>query len=274
MIIDGKKIAQEIIEELKKKPLPKKFLAAFLVGEEPSSLNFLKQKEKVAKKLKVDFRFYQFPAEIKNDTLRKEVLKISQHKTCGGVIVQLPLPKHISKHYVCNVIPREKDVDVLGERALGAFYTDRNPVLPPTVGVVEEIIRNLKLEIRNFHVVVIGRGFLVGRPVALWLMNKVAKLQVLTSATSNLKSKLSDADLVISGVGKAGLIKPDMIKNNAVIIDFGYAVDKNGKIFGDFDASSLESRNSELEISYTPTPGGTGPILVAKLFENFYHLNR
>ncbi|MBI2033624.1 MAG: hypothetical protein HYT13_00815 [Candidatus Liptonbacteria bacterium] len=122
-VIDGKKIAESILAKLRSKPKPEKFLATVLVGEDPASISFLKQKEKAAKELGVDFRLYKFPKEIKNDSLREEVLKISKHKTCGGVIVQLPLPEHLNKHYILNVIPREKDVDVLGERALGAFYT-------------------------------------------------------------------------------------------------------------------------------------------------------
>src|SRR5437867_4183610 len=104
MIIDGKKIAEGILSELKKQPKPTKYLAAFLVGENPASVSFLKQKEKVAKELGVDFRLYKLPETISQDDLRKEVLKMANHKTCGGIIVQMPLPEHINKHYVCNVI--------------------------------------------------------------------------------------------------------------------------------------------------------------------------
>jgi len=272
MIIDGRKIASEIIEELKKRPKPKKFLGVFLIGEDSASVSFIKQKEKTANELGIDFRIYKFPTNLKQDALRKEVLKISQHKTCGGVIIQLPLPEHINKHYILNVIPREKDIDVLGERALGAFYTGRNPILPPVVGVVETIIHNSKFEIQNSKAVVIGRGLLVGKPIALWLMDKVAELSIFTSQTENLKEKLKNFDIIISGVGKANLFSSNNVKNGALVIDFGYEF-KDEKIFGDFNPPPLEIRNSKLEISYTPTPGGTGPILVAKLFENFYKLN-
>jgi len=142
MIIDGKKITEELLAELKKLPKPEKFLAAVLVGNDLASVSFLKQKEKVAHELGVDFRTYRRPTSIHQDELRKEVLAIANHKTCGGVLVQLPLPAHIDRQYVLNAIPREKDVDVLGERALGAFYAGRNPVLPPAVGVVQRIIAN------------------------------------------------------------------------------------------------------------------------------------
>jgi len=289
LLVRGKQIAQEIIEELKRKPKLNKFLAAVLVGNNPASVSFLKQKEKVAKELGVDFRLYKFPADIKQDPLRKEVLKIAQHRTCGGIIVQLPLPEHLNKHYVLNVIPREKDVDVLSERALGAFYTGRNPVLPPAVSTVQTVLQNSKfsrhLSIKSSEggippkagqfsiskAVVVGRGFLVGKPIATWLTDKVSELYVLGSKSD--LGVLKQADLVISGVGKAGLIKPEMLKQGAGVIDFGYDT-VNGKISGDFDVSQLANQPTSKLSFYTPTPGGTGPILVAELFSNFFILNQ
>ena len=268
--IDGRKIADGIIERLKADSVPDKIFAAVLVGENPVLTSFLKQKEKVAKELGVDFRIYRFPAEIKNDDLRKEVGKIALLKKVGGVIVQLPLPEHLNKHYILNVIPREKDVDVLGERALGAFYAGRNPVLPPSVGVVEEILKSYDLNLKSLKVAVVGAGFLIGKPIAIWLMDKVKELSVFKKGSD--LSGLKNYDLVISGVGQAGLIKPEMIKQDAGVIDFGYSVDGEGKIRGDFD-TQLPITNYQLLRFYTPTPNGTGPILISKLFENFYKLN-
>ena len=265
MVIEGKKISQEIINELKKLPKPKKFFGAVLVGNDASSISFLKQKEKVAQELGIDFRLYKFPTEIKQDELRKEVLKIALHRTCGGAVVQLPLPEHINRQYVLNVIPREKDIDVLGERALGAFYAGRNMVLPPAVGVVDAILTTYNLQLTTLKVAIVGLGFLVGKPISHWLMGKCPEIYLLDQG-SDLKI-LKQADLVITGVGKPGLIKPKMLKNNALVIDFGYGLE-NGKIKGDFDATQLTT------FSYTLTPGGTGPILVAKIFENFYKLNK
>lgn len=270
MIIDGEMIAGGILNELKIKPKPQKFLAVILVGQDTSSLSFLKQKEKIAESLGVDFRIYKFPNEIKQDPLRKEVLKIANHKTCGGVIVQLPLPEHINRHYILNVIPREKDVDVLSERALGAFYTGRNPVLPPAVGVVETILKTYNLQLTTLKTAVVGLGFLIGKPIATWLIGRCSEIYLLDIG-SNLEI-LKQADLVITGVGKASLIKGVMLKHNTLVIDFGYS-QKDGGISGDFDVESLViSRQSS--VIYTPTPHGTGPILVAKLFENFFSLNK
>mgnify|MGYP001588164359 FL=1 len=271
-IIDGKKIAQEIIDKLKSLPIPQKIFAAILVGDNPQSESFLKQKEKVAKELGIDFRLYNFPENSTNDFLRKEVGKIALLKRVGGVIVQLPLPEQINKHYVLNVIPREKDVDVLGERALGAFYTGRNLILPPAVGVVEEILKFKNLKILDLKVAVVGAGFLVGKPIAIWLIDKVKELTIFEKGSD--LSKLKNYDLIISGVGQADLIKLEMLKDGVGIIDFGYSMNENGKLGGDFDISEIENCKLKIEnFWYTPTPGGTGPVLVAKVFENFYKLN-
>ncbi len=265
MIIDGKQIAAGIIAELKKQPKPQRFFAAFLVGENPASVSFLKRKEETAKELGVDFRLYKLPETFSQDELRKEVLKIAEHKNCGGVIVQLPLPASINPQYVLNAIPREKDVDVLGERALGAFYAGRNPVLPPAVGVVEAVMQNTKHQIQNAVCAVIGLGALVGQPVSTWLKGKCREIYLLDKGSDF--SVLKNADVVVCGAGVPGLVNPKMLQENALVIDFGYGL-KDGKPSGDFDA--VEAK----EISYTPTPGGTGPILVAKLFENFSTLLR
>jgi len=282
MIIDGKKIANGILERLRGSAgggasnvvatdfdavRTKKFLAAVLVGDDKSSASFLKQKEKVARDLGIDFRLYEFPATVKNDELRAEVGAIAKHKTCGGVIVQLPLPEHLNWYYILNAIPPEKDVDVLSERTLGAFYVGRSKVVPPAVGVVEEILKSLgdgAAPLEDCTVAVVGLGLLVGRPVASWIMRR-AKETFLLRSTSDLAASLKRADLVITGVGRAGLITPDMLRAGAGVIDFGYGGGKGDFDFGEADATALSF--------YTPTPGGTGPILVAKLYENFYTLN-
>jgi len=180
---------------------------------------------------------------------------------------------------VLNAVPREKDVDVLGERALGAFYAGRNPVLPPAVGVLGEILRATNFDLQKSIVAVVGLGALVGKPVSMWLMRKVKGLHLLRSVSDF--SVLKDADLVISGVGNVGLIKLEMLKPGAGVIDFGYDTkhetqnmehETSGgkKIYGDFDTSGHMLHAVGF---YTPTPGGTGPILVAEVFENFYKLN-
>ncbi len=270
MVIDGKKIAEELLGDLKKKPRPKKFLAGILIGNDPASLSFLMYKQKAAEELGLDFRLYKLAAELGNDKLREEVGKIANHKTCGGALVELPLPAPLNRHYILNAVPREKDVDVLGERALGAFYADRNPIAPPVAETTAEILRRMNFALKGKKVAIIGTGFLIGRPIVAWLMNKVEEIYVVHRGSDF--SILKKADLVILGTGHPHLITPEMLKDGALVIDFGYGK-IDGKICGDFDISSPETKNSKLEtITYTPVPGGAGPILIAKLFENFYTL--
>ncbi|MBI2592860.1 MAG: bifunctional 5,10-methylenetetrahydrofolate dehydrogenase/5,10-methenyltetrahydrofolate cyclohydrolase [Candidatus Colwellbacteria bacterium] len=266
--LSGQEISESLIDSLKSKPTPKKILAAVLVGSEPSSISFLNQKGKAAKILGIDFRIYKFSSDLKNDDLRKEVGKISNQGSVGGVIIQLPLPEHINRYYILNVIPREKDVDVLGERAIGAVYAGRNQVLPPAAAVVKEICERQGYGLKNKNIVVLGIGIVTGKPVALWLMNESNNLTIIRSGGD--LGKLREADLVISGAGKPGLIDPKNLKKGAAVIDFGYE-EKRGKLSGDLDTS--DEKSLEHLKFYTPTPGGTGPIVVAMLLRNFYELN-
>lgn len=269
MVIDGKKIAAEILDGLKKLPKPEKFLGALILGDNPASRNFLKQKAKVAEELGVDFRLYERPEDMTTDDLRKEIGRLAGASNCGGFIVQLPLPEQINRRYVLNAIPQEKDVDVLSEKASQAFSRGESPVSPPPVAVIEEIMKRQKVNLRESKVLVIGAGVLVGKPIGGWLQGKVAQLSIVDEYSGDYKNQLSDADIVISGVGKANLFSCGELKDGALVVDFG--VSREGKkVRGDFSPSGADEKN----VSYTPTPGGTGPILVAKLFENFYKLNR
>jgi 5,10-methylene-tetrahydrofolate dehydrogenase/methenyl tetrahydrofolate cyclohydrolase len=152
---------------------------------------------------------------------------------------------------------------------LGAFYAGRNQVLPPAVGVVEAVMKNTKYQIQNAACAVVGLGSLVGQPVSTWLKGKCREIYLLDKGSD--LSLLKNADVVVCGAGVPGLVKPEMLKDNTLVIDFGYGL-KDGKPSGDFNPS--DTRYEILNtIYYTPTPGGTGPILVAKLFENFFLLN-
>ncbi len=250
MLIDGKRIASELIAELKSKFKPEQFLAAVVVGEDNATASFVKQKENVARELGVDFRVARFPASVAESHVRKEIAALGANEKCGGIILQLPLPANFDRETLISRIPAEKDVDALGG----------DLVLSPAVGVVQEILKREKKEIEKLCVAVVGIGFLIGQPISKWLEGKCAELYKLDIEDD--LGILREADVVMSGAGKAGLIKSDMLKNNALVVDFGYS---GGR--GDFDQAGVDN------ISYTPTPGGTGPILVAKLFENFYKLN-
>jgi len=267
MKIDGKEIASDIIANLKKTETPKKILAAILVGEDPRSLSFIKQKKKVAEELGVKFETRNLKETLSTEDLLKEVGKISSEESVGGVIIQLPLPEGVNKELVLSVVTPDKDVDVLGDVAVGKFRNDKNPVLPPAVGTVEEILKRMSVELKNTVVAVVGKGALVGSPISIWLAGKCKELYTLDSNSGRDMTK--NADVIISGVGKAGVIDPGALKDGAGVIDFGYYYFPNGDVLGDL---KLDEKGLERLAFYTPTPGGTGPILVAKLLENFYTL--
>lgn len=275
MIIDGNTIAKDITERLRTHPKPGRFFGAALVGDDIASLNFLKQKERMARELGIEFRLYQLPRDITTDALRAEIGRLAEPKPCGGFIVQLPLPETINRYYVLNAIPKEKDVDCLSEPALGAFYTGRGTIVPPSVATVEEILKDdhriadNTAALRELKAVVVGAGFLIGKPVAFWLQNRVAELVVLDADVRDVRGKLGDADIVVCGAGHANLFGAADVKPGALVIDFGFNHGADGKITGDFDPAGADEKG----VHYTKTPGGTGPALVAKLFENFYTLN-
>lgn len=275
-LLDGKKIAAEVLARLKVRPAPKKFFAGVLVGDDPASASFQALKQGVAKDLGIDYRIYKLSPSLGNDGLREEVGRMARQKTCGGVIVQLPLPDGLNAHFIVNAIPAEKDPDVLGERALGAFYNGRGIAMHPAAATVAEILTQTGFSLEGKKVVIVGPGMLIGKPVAVSFLGKVSDLFVLGRGSD--MAVLKSCDLVILGVGKAGLVTPGMLKAGAGVIDFGYSpsetLSASGKplLRGDFDPKGLSPEDPRVGF-YTPTPGGTGPILVSKLFENFYALN-
>ena len=267
-IIDGRKIAAEIIGRLQALPTPQKYLAAVLAGDNAASKSFLKQKEKLAQGLGVDFRLRVLSAAASKDELRAEVAKLADDAACGGIIVQLPLPDRAIEHDILDTIPEEKDVDVLGIPALTKFHAGESSILPPSAGVVKEILDVHRRPLASFSVAVVGTGQLVGQPIAAWLKGRAKVVMVFDKGDDLLL--LKKMDVVVLGAGVPGLVSGAMLKDDALVIDFGYGV-KEGKTMGDFDVTPDGA--DAPRISYTPTPGGTGPILVAKLLENFYELN-
>ncbi len=262
-VIDGKIIAGKILAELKKLSTPSKELAAVYVGDNPASASFLKQKAKVAAELGVVFHLHKFEAAISEDELVKEIEKLGQNDAVGGIIVQLPLPEKFNRDRVVGSINPAKDIDALSPAA---------KVSPLAVEVVKDILKEVGWAIEDKVIGVVGRGLLVGKPIAEWLSGKCKDL-IIFHTQADL-SRIKDCDLVISGVGKAGLIKPEMLKPGAGVIDFGFDM-KDGKISGDLDSTSESSLSSLSSLSfYTPTPGGTGLILVAEIFRNLYLLTK
>lgn len=264
---DGRAAAQTVIERVRTSgTAPRGFVAGFVMGTDQAGTHFQKIKQKTAAAAGIDYRIYELPADATTDTARAYVRRITAHRTCIGALVQLPLPPSLNAQYVCNVIPPEKDVDVLSERGRGAFYAGRSLVLPPAVCTVQTILAQYETDLAAQHVAVIGIGALVGKPVLLWLARECASVLALDRGFDT--SLLRDRTLVITSAG-APTLTPDMVAPGAGIIDFGYRV-IDGASHGDLvinDAASLDRL-----AWYTPTPGGTGPLLVAHVVQNCFIL--
>lgn len=280
MIIDGKAIAGKILEEAKSevsKLLKPPYLAAVLVGDDAGSRRFLELKKKAAESVGIDFRIYEFPEKISNGELRKKLNQIVKATTCGGMIIELSLPAHLNTQYVLNTIPEQKDPDVLSQKAQGAFWArlaeasakraGRAEILPPSVEAVKQIFEEHKIEPRGRTAAVFGYGRLVGKPVSHWLASEGATVAVINEFTPEPAELSEKVDIIISGVGKPGLIKSDMIKEGAIVIDFGF-VSAGEEMAGDVDFKEA----SKKALLITPVPGGTGPIVVAAVLKNFVKL--
>lgn len=258
--INGRRIAEKIISNLKEEVFLNKRLVAIVVGDSAPLKSFLSQKKKVALELGVDFQIYEFDEYITQSELEKAAERLNNDERVGGIIIQLPLPKGIDRGAIIEKLSTEKDVDNL---------TGEAKVLAPTAAVVRDILDEINWNWDNKIIAVVGQGLLVGQPVTRWVNGfslSAVNLTIKTADinTRDLRSFMADADLVISGVGKKNLINPEWLKEGAGVIDFGFP--------SDLDNSKLKDGDARLRF-YTPNPGGTGPILVAELFRNFYNLN-
>lgn len=256
MIIDGKKIAEEIKNTLNGKGLKLAIVQAG--GDDEASNKFIRQKIKFAEEIGTETRIYKLPPDISTNKLRQKMAEISHIKENDGVILQLPLPEHIKTQYVLNGIIPEKDVDVLSSRAFGDFATGHSKILPPIVGAIKKIFDQYNIEIKNKDIVVVGAGRLVGKPTATWLTNQNATISVLNEFTPDISEFTKNADIIISGVGRPNLIKPEMVKDGVIIIDVG----------------DVDPRTAEKASLFTPAIGGLGPLTVAMVFKNLIELKK
>ncbi len=267
---DGNAAAREVAKTLKervsaiKRPLR---LAMISVGENSVTRAFMKKKEEFGRVIGVDTRIYTVPESASTTAMRKKIAEVVHIKQNTAVIIQLPLPAHMQPDYLVNAVPAAKDADVLSSRAIGDYTMGRGVIVPPVVGAIEYILAKAECDISGKNIVVLGAGRLVGRPVSLWLTKNQAVYTLIGKETPDMEERLKSADLVISGVGKPGLITAKMLKKGAVVIDAGTA-ESHGKVVGDVDPIGIENVAS----LYTPVPGGVGPLTVAMVFRNLVAL--
>jgi|SRR3989344_2896446 len=277
MIIDGKAISERIKFSLREEISPpeadqplagkKKIrLAVIKVGNNPVTGKYLEVKRKFAEQIGVDVRIYEVPKDISNNKLREKISDVVHIPENTGVIIQLPLPEGINMQYILDAITPEKDPDVLSSKGWGKFATGKSKILPPVVGAVKMIFDENKIEIKGKNIIVVGAGRLVGKPVAAWLINEGATLSVIDENTLNPSNYTLDADIIISGVGKPKIIKPDMVKDGIIAIDCGTS-ESSGQVTGDIDPAIAEKASL-----FAPVPGGVGPITIAILFKNLIEL--
>ena len=256
MRIDGKKIAQNILFGLLRMPAPKRRMVAVLLGDNQASASFLRHKAAVAQSLGVAFELVSFLGREQQADIENAIRSFTADISVGGIVIQLPVPKKYDKDVFIRAIGAMKDVDNLSGVA---------SVLSPAVSTVESVLTSCGKRFADYAAVrIVGNGFLVGAPIARFCAANGIPHMIADIGTKDLEGFVRAGDLVITGVGKTGVVNPDWLTDGVAVIDFGYPPD--------FDQDSL-ARNKGRLAFYTPTPFGTGPILIAQLFKNFYFLN-
>lgn len=263
--VEGKKIAENLKEEVRNlliKNPEKNSLVIFYVGQNDTIDKYVNLKKKVGEELGIKVDVKRFPSDIKEETLIEEIGACV--KDYSGAIVQLPLPPHLDKRKIVDLVPADKDVDMLSIKAFEDFKNKKTEKLPTVVSAIDKIVRDYDIDLEDKNIVVIGRGSLVGGPVSTWLTRQGFAHQVLDDKSLDFVNTLKDADVIISGTGEGGLIKKDMVKEGVIIFDAGTST-SSGKIAGDVDVSAYEKASI-----ITPVPGGIGPITVVSLFKNMF----
>lgn len=271
-ILDGRKLADNILNSIKKEVKSRRLklrLAVILVGNGQISRIFIHGIEKDSEKAGINFKLFKFPAEIGPQRLKKEIEKIIRNPQNSGVVIQMPLPKKFQPEEFLNLIPEEKDINVLSEKSLGKFYQGTLKILPPTVEGILELLKNYKIKISGKDVTILGAGRLVGLPLAIQLLKEKATISALNEFTKDSPFFTKKADILVSAVGKPNLIKGKMVKKGVIVVDAGTSL-KGNKLVGDVDFKSVSKKAKYI----TPVPGGVGPLTVACLLKNLVILNR
>lgn len=259
-IFDGKKIRNEILDRLKeevavlsKKPV----LSVIWIGDDFSSARYIEAKQRAAEKIGVHFDLIKYSSNVSLETVKTRIHELSNDPVVSGLMVQLPVPKNFDLIDLVNLISPQKDID--GLRFCSDLHCDFQP---PVVLSIFEAIKRSGMNLANSKVAIIGKGYLVGYPMAKILDGKVRELRVADRSTPYMATVTADADLIISATGVANIIKPNMIKNGVVLIDAG-TTELGGKLAGDIDEGCYTKASF-----YTPVPGGIGPVTVAMLLSN------
>ncbi|HDG4919518.1 TPA: bifunctional methylenetetrahydrofolate dehydrogenase/methenyltetrahydrofolate cyclohydrolase FolD [Staphylococcus aureus] len=269
-ILDGKQIAkdyrqglQDQVEALKEKGFTPK-LSVILVGNDGASQSYVRSKKKAAEKIGMISEIVHLEETATEEEVLNELNRLNNDDSVSGILVQVPLPKQVSEQKILEAINPEKDVDGFHPINIGKLYIDEQTFVPCTPLGIMEILKHADIDLEGKNAVVIGRSHIVGQPVSKLLLQKNASVTILHSRSKDMASYLKDADVIVSAVGKPGLVTKDVVKEGAVIIDVGNTPDENGKLKGDVDYDAVK----EIAGAITSVPGGVGPLTITMVLNN------
>ena len=269
-LIDGKAVSLQVKQQVKQECDKLKTkgvtpgLAVIIVGDDPASQVYVRNKEKACE----ECGFYSIKYALDADTTQSElnalIDKLNKDEKINGILCQLPLPKHLDDKEVINRIDPIKDVDAFHPVNVGAIMIGDYNFLPCTPAGVMELIHSTGVDVTGKKAVVIGRSNIVGKPMAMLLLHENATVEITHSKTLDLKSITKEADILVAAIGRAKFVTADMVKNGAIVIDVGMNRDENGKLCGDVDFENVKDKCSFI----TPVPGGVGPMTISMLMRN------
>lgn len=269
-IIDGKKLAKEIREnlkikcdELKEKGINPK-LAVIMVGEDKASKVYVRNKSKACEEIGIAFEEFLLDENITQKELIDLIQKLNKDKTIHGILLQSPIPKHLDINEAFRTITPEKDVDGFNPVNVGKLSLNQDTFVSCTPYGIMRMFEAYNIDLEGKNLVIVGRSNIVGKPLIQCCLNKNATVTVCHSRTKNLKEHTKNADIVIAAIGKSKFITEDMVKDNAVVIDVGINRGEDGKLTGDVDFENVSKKASYI----TPVPGGVGPMTIAMLMNN------
>jgi methylenetetrahydrofolate dehydrogenase (NADP+)/methenyltetrahydrofolate cyclohydrolase len=265
-LLNGKGMAAQIRADLRHKIAASRVrpgLAVVLVGHDPASKIYVKFKSEASEEVGMYLETYEFPDDIRQEKVIKLLLKLNRNKKIHGILVQLPLPEQLDEFAVMAAVDPAKDVDGFQPENIGWLSIGQPRMLPATTRAIWTLIRSSHMDMRGKHVVMVGSSNIVGKPTAIFLLNRGATVTICNRNTRNLANHTRQADILITATGVAGLIKADMVKPGAMVIDAGISR-QNGEVVGDVAFDEV----AEVADYITPVPGGVGPLTVASLLEN------
>lgn len=269
-IIDGKAVSANVRRQVAEETAALKAkgvtpgLAVVIVGDDPASRVYVNNKKKACAEVGFLSEEYALPAQTTQEELLALVGTLNKKNNINGILVQLPLPKHLDEKAVIEAIDPKKDVDAFHASNVGKIMIGDYHFLPCTPAGVMELLKSEIIEICSKNCVVIGRSNIVGKPMAMLLLHQNGTVTICHSRTKNLKEVCAQADILVAAVGIPKFVKADMVKDGAVVIDVGMDRDENGKLCGDVDFAEVEPKASYI----TPVPGGVGPMTIAMLMKN------